>query len=725
MRINKNVPALHLALTCWVAVSLSACNTSFGATASQSSAPLVLQATIESSASGRSVSIPQAQLPDALQQAQEVTVALDNSNSVVTASRNADQSITFALGQGVKADSNGNIQVILIADGQRSFFMTLKTGSLLALDAGGIQVLPATQVLKGTQLTLTAPLQNPEKAEDYHFTWFWAPAATGPWTPIAASGLQAQWEVPQAGNYYVRLDMQAKGSTLSSTYITPKALVTVNESDTALSVQPVSGDVLLGDVVQVMAHPEAFGVQQSETLNYRWAYAQSPQGPFIPIEEEGQQIAWEPPGVGSFYLRTELRQGGALVASYVDSKARVKVANSNQFVQLSASEITRGERVHLRSALQTAAENQASALDYTWFYALSPQGPFALIESTGAEADWYPEQTGQFYVRLKTRQNATGEERTYTSSKALLTVTDDNAFFTRTPANGQVARGAAVNLQLQVPLDNVKWSYAAAAQGPFVVIPGTGSSLQWTPAQAGSFYVRAEGTNAEGRTVSFTSATAQVFVSERDNIILTDPASASLNLGSSVQLRADLPDEAGNQYFWSYGTTANGPWSPVNALDNRYAQKSLRWIPTSTGNFFIKVDVHNPQSQSTVSFVSPTPKVFVEERTPFFKTSPDPAFIGTKGAVTLRSSFAPLNQSINYAWSYGPSTAGPFTAIGGSIQPEIVWREPGLVGSYYIKLDATLTGTSQVLSFISPKPLVFVSSGTGSQPSFGVTAIQE
>lgn len=725
MRINKNVPALHLALTCWVAVSLSACNTSFGATASQSSAPLAVQATIENSAAGRSVSIPQAQLPGALQQAQEVTVALDNSNNVVTASRNADQSITFALGQGVKADSNGNIQVILIADGQRSFFMTLKTGSLLALDAGGIQVSPATQVLKGTQLTLTAPLQNPEEADKYNFTWFAAPAATGPWTPIAASGLQAQWEVPQAGNYYVRLDMQAKSGSLSSSYITPTALVTVSESDAALSVLPASGDVLLGDVVEVTAHPDAFGVTNAADVNYRWAYAQSPQGPFIPIEEEGQQIAWEPPGVGSFYLRTELRQAGALVASYVDSKALVKVANSNQFVQLSASEITRGEQVTLQSALQTPADRPASDFDYTWFYAQSPQGPFSLIEGNTDKVVWYPEQTGQFYVRLKTRHNASGEERTYTSSKALLTATDNNAFLTRTPANGQVARGASIALQLQVPLDNVKWSYAASAQGPFVVIPGTGQRLQWTPAQAGSFYVRAEGTNDAGRTVSFTSATAQVFVSERDNIILTEPSSASLNLGASVQLRADLPEEAGSQYFWSYGSSANGPWSPVSALDNRFSQKSVRWIPTSSGNFFVKVDVHNPQSQSTVSFVSPTPKVFVEERTPFFKTNPDPAFIGTKGAVTLSTSFAPQNQNVSYAWSYGPSTAGPFTAIGGSIQPEIVWREPGLVGSYYIKLDATLAGTSQVLSFVSPKPLVFVSSSTGSQPSFGVTGYQK
>lgn len=723
MQIKKNVPALHLALSCFVCFGLTGCNTNFRATASQSAAPLVLQATIQNSTSGRSVSIPYAQLPDALQSAREVTVALDNSNNVLTATRNADQSISFALSQNVKADSNGEIQVILIADSRQSFFLTLKTGSLLALDEGGLQVTPATQVLKGTQLTLTAPLKQPDQASGYDFTWFYGASASGPWTPMAGSGLSATWEVPQAGNYYVRLDMQAKDSTLSSTYITPTALITVKESDAAITSEPASGDVLLGDVVALAAHPEVFGfagANTNQTLAYRWAYAQSPQGPFVPIEEEGQTIEWEPPGVGSFYLRTELRQGQNLLASYVDSKALVKVANSNQFVQVSDSEVNRGEAVALQSQLNLSNGDAPEDFEYSWFYAQSPQGPFALIEGNTDSVSWYPENTGQFYFRLTTRHQTSGAERTYTSSKALVTVTDSNAFFTRTPANGQIARGDVVQLQMQEPLDNVKWSYAPSAQGPFTVIPGTGASVQWAPAQAGSFYIRAEGTHSSGRTVAFTSATAQVFVSERDNIILTEPASARLNLGGSVQLRADLPEESGAQYFWSYGTSANGPWTAVNPLDDRFSQKRLRWIPTSTGNFFLKVDVNNPRTQSTVSFISPTPKVFVEERTPFFKTSPDPAYIGTQGAVTLSTSFMPVNQSVNYAWSYGPSTAGPFTAIGGTTLPEIVWRQPGLVGSYYIKLDATLTNSSQVLSFVSKKPMVFVSSSTQSQPSFGV-----
>ncbi len=723
MKSRKHVRQLRLSLSLVMLLGLSACNTPTGALSNSDDAVLVIQANIQAGQTGRSVQIQADQLPQDLRQSREISVALDNSNNILTVKRNADQSLSFALSDAVKVDSNGNLKVLLIADQKKSFFVTLKTGSLLELDAQAIQVSPSTQVLKGSQIQLQASLKQAELADGVDFSWYTGSTANGPWVSIPGSGPQTEWDTPQAGAYFVRLDMQKKDSPLSSSYITSSALITVKESDDAIATDPQSGDILQGAAIQLKINPSALKLPTAG-LSYRWAYAQSPQGPFIPIEEQGAEISWEPPAAGAYYIRSEWRQDQKLRASYVPSKAIVKVANSNQFLKITpqAGEVTRGDVVEIQSNL----ENTSPGLDYSWFYSLSPQGPFNLIEGQGEQVSWYPEQTGQFYLRMKTLDSAAGISRTYTSSKALVTATDSNQFFSVSPSNGQIPKGEAIQVSLNRDLERVVWSYSNSPQAPFVIIPGMGKSIQWVPAQAGSYYLRAQGINSAAKNVTFSTATAQVFVSERDDIIVTEPALANLNLGSIVNLKANLPAQSNqSKYFWSYGTTANGPWTSIASLDSRFSQKNIRWIPTQTGNFFVKVDVNNPDSQSTVSFVSPSPVVFVDQQTPFFKTNPEPAFIGTEGAVTLTTSFQPAGLSLSYAWSYGPSTAGPFYAIGGTTLPEILWRKPGQVGSYYIKMDATLKDSSQVLSFVSKNPLVFVSSGTQSQPSFGTSSLSQ
>lgn len=723
MKSRKPFRHIRLSLSLLMLFGLSACNTPTGATASPGKTDSVIQANIQTSQTGRSIHIQADQLPAELRQAREITVALDNSNNVLIVKRNADQSVSFPLSEAVKIDSNGNLQAILIADQKKSFFMTLKTGSLLELDEQAIRVSPSTQVLKGSQIQIQASLKAPELADDIDFSWYTGATGSGPWTSIPGSGPQTEWDTPQAGAYFVRLDMQKKGSPLSSTYVTSSALITVKESDDSIVTVPQSGDILQGDAIQLKINASALKFPTAG-LSYRWAYAQSQQGPFVPIEEQGAEISWEPPGAGAYYIRAELRQDQKLLASYVPAKAIVKVANSNQFIKITpqTGEVIRGEVVELESNL----ERPTPGLTYSWFYSLSPQGPFNLIDGQAEQVSWYPQQTGQFYLRMKTLDTAAGITRTYTSSKALVTTTDSNQFFSVSPSNGQIPKGEAIQATINRDLERVVWSYSTSPQAPFVIIPGTGKTIQWVPAQAGSYYLRAEGINKTGETVSFSTASAQVFVSERDDIIVTEPGLANLNLGSIVSLKANLPTQSNNsQYFWSYSSTAGGPWTAIASIDSRFSQKNIRWIPTQTGNFFVKVDVNNPDLQSTVSFVSPTPVVFVDQKTPFFKTNPEPAFIGTEGAVTLSTSFYPRGLSLTYAWSYGPSTAGPFTAIGGTTLPEIVWRKPGQVGSYYIKMDATLKDTSQVLSFVSKNPLVFVSSGTQSQPSFGTSGLSQ
>jgi hypothetical protein len=710
----KHLPGLSLLLAL---LALAACDSPAGLTVR----PLKAE-TLRLRANLQPASLTQAALvtlldprvlPAALRTATQLEVVFDTSRTRITVTRNPDGTLSFPFRSSRPLGSDGSFSVLLIGDRTTSVPVQIETGPELSFESPAVEVLPARTVTQGSRLTLKARLKQPEKASDYDFTWFWSPAAAGPWQSMSGSGSTVEWDSARTGTYYLRIEMRQRLTQAVSVYTSPAALIQVLDSDRLATTEPASGSILEGEALTLSAQlPEYEG---RSGLRYFWSYGLSPTGVFTPIAAEGARIRWEPPRAGNYYLRIQVSAEGSN-ATLTSSRALVQVlpADSAMATEPASGSLIRGESVSLRSLLPATP-----GLSYSWFYGFNPQASFTPIPGNGPQLNWTPGVTGDLYLRLRT-VDAAGTARSYTSSKALLSVRDSDAAFTTTPARASLLRGESVSVRLNEQASaNTIWSYGSGAQGPFLPIAATGTEILWTPPTPGSFYLRAESPRPDGSLATWVSATSLVTVSERSDAIVTEPALANLQLGQAVTLRSPVNIRNG-RYSWFYATAANGPFVPVPSLESG-ALSAVTWYPTQSGSYYIRLEISDPERQSSVSFVSEQPLVQVLERQPFFSTDLSGGRMLTTDNVLLATRFESQGRAFNYGWAYSRSVAGPFTPMGGSTAPQFFWdaaTKPE--GSYYVRFSATPTGSDRGLTYISPVPLLFISSSDAATPEFGL-----
>lgn len=708
---------LFLMLT---ALLLAACDSPSALQVTRSEArPLTLRANLQTASSSLApptlTILDVDKLPAELLKAQLLEVVFDTSKTRITVTRNPDGTLTFPFRSSRAISGNGSLSVILIGDRSQSYPVQLETGPELALDFPALEFSPAATMTQGGRVTIKARFKQPEKAAEYDFFWSYATSLTGPWQSISGNSERVTWDAVRVGNYFLRLEMRHRQNLSVSSYTTPTAQLRVLDSDRLALTEPASGAVLEGEKITLRANLPEYS--ESQGLRYLWSYAPSPQGPFVPLSAEGVSITWDPPRAGSYYLRLQVLSGQD-TSTYISSQALVQVSPADSVIttQPASGSLVRGEAVTLSTTLPEAPER-----NYTWFYGLSPQASFSPIPGSGRSLQWRPTLTGDFYLRLRISDAKTGQTRSYTSSKSLVSVRDSDALFTTVPAPASLRKGESVQLTLNdsAASTNTVWSYASAAQGPFLPIPATGRSVLWTPPSPGSFYLRAESPRADGSLATWVSANSLVTVSERSDVIFTEPTLANLQLGQPVVLRSTLSIPSGS-YSWSYASSPVGPFIPVPSLESG-SRSAVTWYPTQSGSWYIRLEVTDPATRSTVSFTSEQPLVQVIEKAPFFSTEPADARLATTDDVLIKARFDAQGRAFNYGWAYSRSAAGPYTPLGGSTLPEYFWNDPVKpVGSYYLRFTATPPDSERSLTYFSRTPLLFVSSGDEAAPEFGL-----
>ncbi len=700
--------------------ALSACDITPTLTARTPENVPVIRAAILAGASGQTLRILDASaLPEDFKNSPRLQAILDNSNTLYTFERNADGTLSLPLPAGTRPDSEGILELV-ITNNRTSQLVKLNTGPLVDFAAQAVQITPGNTVTLGTELMLQAQFEDNVSPEEFTLNWSVATSAQGQFQPLSGNDTRISWTPAQAGNYFVRIVLQERRTGATSTYTSPSPVVFVNGTDNIVNITPAGGQILAGDTLTLSANlPEAEGKN-----NLLWGFSQSPVGPFQPIAGSGQTLRWEPPFAGSYYLQIQIPQDSGELDAYVTSQAVVQVTNAENLVETvpESGEVIRGESITLRSTL----EDLPAGTQYLWSYGNSPQGAFRAISQEGPEIRWIPEETGEFYLRLRTLIPTDGgiEEKTYTTSDVEVSVRDSDAIFALAPQPANLVQGQSVELALRdlEPNRTINWSFSPSPQAPFQSISGTGGTrgqnLRWNPPFAGNFFLRAEVTGGNTPNRTYTSATALVNVSQSSGVITVNRAIS--NLGQAVQLRANIPEPTGDEtYTWSVSPSPVGPWELAQSLDTDTSGNTLNWYPPREGTYFIKTDVF--KGGTVISFVSPRTLVQVNNQPRFFRTGPDPANIGTQGAVELTTNFfPPSGERFSYVWSRANAPMGPFTAIGGSLQLRFTWLMPGIPGNYFIKLDVISENTRKSVSFTSSNPIVFVgeSSQTQTIPRF-------
>lgn len=700
--------------------ALTACDSPSGLEVSRNEAGLTpIKVNLIAGANAQQVASVQitdpSQLPAELLQARDLVVVFDNSQTSVSVLRNADGSLSFPLSTSRSFDSNARLKVLMIGDRKSSYPLELITGSPFQLASPAISVLPANTLPLGSRLSLKANLQDSQVGR-YRFSWEVAPSAAGPWQALAGEQAQIEWEPTQAGSYYVRMNITDLESKTVSTYLSPTPQVYIQAVTELAKTDPASGVILAGDTVKLDLNLTGLDKLAADS-GIQWFYGSSAQAPFQPIAQTGRTIKWEPPGPGSYLLRVQINQAGRL-STYTSSQPEVVVNAPDDIfaTQPLDGSVIRGESIRLSASIP----NPLPETQYSWFYSGNPQAPFQPISEAGQSIDWRPELTGDFFLRVRTFEPSTQTSRSYTSNQSLVSVRDSNAIFSTLPSPATVARGESLTIALnQNGSENVNWSFSASAQGPYQAIPGSGRNLRWTPLDAGSFYLRATETRADGSTAAYTSSDPLVFVNERSEVLQTEPDSGRIKWGQPIRLKSTLQISNANlRYDWSYSSSAQGPFQPAQTLESN-AKSAVTWYPPQPGSYFVRLAVSNAQSQSQTTFTSAQPVVQVENR-PLFTTQPASGRIKNTDNIRLFTAFDPASRNFNLGWSYSRSTAGPFIPIGGSILPEINWDAPLKPnGSYYIRLQATSAGAERSLSFVSSVPIVFISNSDTPGNEFG------
>ncbi len=515
----------------------------------------------------------------------------------------------------------------------------------------------------------------------------------------------------------VRIDSEGKFNVIfivnnqKSYLVTLKTGPVLKLKTPGILVTPATGTVIKGEKTNLKANVSD---EDKDKFIFNWFYGSSASGPFLPISGTSDIVEWTPGSVGNYFIKLDmLDKSSGISSTYISPVSQVFVTDANNIITVSPSSgtVLRGKQTSLSINIPNA---DPTKFDYTWSYSQGAQGPFLTISGNSKTVNWTPNNSGSFYLKVDALNKDTQETSTYTSTEALVFVTENENIIQTTPSLGNIIRGDSIKVSANVPVNGdstYSWAYSQTLNGPWQSIPGTAKEGEWTPPVSGSFYIKIDVVDKQSNNVStFISPKAIVFVSEANNVFKTDPLGGNIKRGKFVTLTADIPGSINRnyQFNWSYSASGQNLFQPVSNISGNIKSNVLKWRPPNEGSYIIKVDAINVDTQSVVSFTSPTPIVFVNELTPLFTTKPEVAKITQDSSVDIMADLDIPSNSV-FAWSFGPGTNGPWTSIGGSLENKITWDKKGKpVGTYYVKVDLTDSGDKSISTFVSRTPIIFV-----------------
>lgn len=441
--------------------------------------------------------------------------------------------------------------------------------------------------------------------------------------------------------------------------------------------------------------------------SFNWFASTSAQGPWQSLSGLEASIRWTPAQPGNYFVRLDMRERSSGALSTVISPAPMVLAQATDEIVLTTpadGRVLAGDRISLRANLP----HLPAETPLIWSYGSSPQGPWQPIAGNASPSQtlsWEPPAAGGYYLRLQVSSDTQLE--TYTSSRVLVTAVSADDVLQTLPASGSISRGEAVTLSASLPglpaEASYSWSFAPSPQGPFTPINGSGARLEWLPEQSGSFYLRLRVQLSPTDVRTYTSGEPLVSVSDSDSVFALSPQPANLSRGESVLLALRETPPLRRQISWAYASAPQGPWQSITGQG-----QNLRWTPPRAGSYYLRAELSGADMPNAI-LSSASALVNVSENNNAIQVTPS---VGQRlgQPVRLRANLPGAEASARYQWFVGPSAQGPWQSAQSLDRepegPELNWW-PGQAGNYHVKVD--LLQNQQVLSFVSPQPLVFIS----------------
>ena len=278
------------------------------------------------------------------------------------------------------------------------------------------------------------------------------------------------------------------------------------------------------------------------------------------------------------------------------------------------------------------------------------------------------------------------------------------------PSPGFIVRGLDLKLRANTEASTDKyqftWAYSTTGTAPWLPIPGQGKEVEWTPPQAGNFFIKVDAVDrATQQSYSTTTASALVFVTDGDEVITTTPTSGSVERGQPVDLAFNRPQGLRGDdlsYAWSVGGSPNGPWTLVQGSGDK-----IQWLPTALGSYYVKTEVSSRTTGEVNTFVSPEAIVFVNEGRPIVTANPSAVLRGDRVALDLNLTLA---GTAPVSWFYQRTGAagGVWTSISGTGRTNsLVVNE---AGTYSFRVDVP-DASGNIKTFTTSEPVLNVAEG--------------
>jgi uncharacterized protein (TIGR02145 family) len=248
----------------------------------------------------------------------------------------------------------------------------------------------------------------------------------------------------------------------------------------------------------------------------------------------------------------------------------------------------------------TASASGGTNVRYQWYRAMNSGGPYAVITavSTNSVLNWSESVDGTYYYRVAAWSDCENPRTDPNSNIAVVTVSPECRAVTSvtiSPASFTASASASFTITATaVGGTNVRyqWYRATNIGGPYSAISAvtTSNVLTWSEPSEGTYYYRAAAwSDCENpKTEPDSNVSTGTIGPPCNNVtaVSADPSSASVIVGGTFTLTANVTGGTNVQYQWYESSSSGGPYSPISGQTGR----TMTLTASVEGTFYYRVE---------------------------------------------------------------------------------------------------------------------------------------
>jgi hypothetical protein len=287
-------------------------------------------------------------------------------------------------------------------------------------------------VERGSEVTLQFNRPAGLTGENLSYSWSAGPSAQGPFSPITGEGATVKWLPTAIGSQFVRVEVSNRDTSEVSTFVTPQAIVFVNEGRPII--QPSKQTIDRGDRVDLNLNIASAG-----NGPFSWYYSRNPAAGFTLISGNNKSVSFVAPDAGSYSFRVDIPQSSGGVKSFTTTEPVLNVTESQPIIQSVPANETVSPGGSTSLQLNARGIEEAN-YRFVWSVGFSAQGPWQSLPlddvddlykktrsvrtaaGAPAPADRVFLTPGAYYARVEATERTGTQSYTFVSSGPVFTV---------------------------------------------------------------------------------------------------------------------------------------------------------------------------------------------------------------------------------------------------------------------------------------------------------------